>query len=147
MFSPHRANGVPRGHARTPTDLKTSILPLGDGVAGLCPSQSSRPWKRRDASHEPPYWLAPLAGVLTTGDSPLAALEPLAAAPAALLARFAASLLPGVPLTPAELLMTPLLPVLRASLPLSVRLQAGAAAANAATRSATSAFFRIRSTI
>jgi hypothetical protein len=47
--------------------------------------------------------------VLWTAAASLAAGVALAAAPASLLARFAASLLPGVPLGLAELLMTPLL--------------------------------------
>ncbi|WP_408381621.1 hypothetical protein [Paraburkholderia megapolitana] len=63
------------------------------------------------------YWLAALAGVLTTGASMPGAYVALAAA--LRFARLAASLSPAVPLAPAELLMTPLLPELMTSLPLS----------------------------
>jgi hypothetical protein len=67
--------------------------------------------------------------VLTTGASLVTGDGALAVA--ASLAVFAAALVPGVPLGPAELLMTPLLPELRASLPASSDfLQPGVALTN-----------------
>jgi hypothetical protein len=79
------------------------------------------------------YWLAALAGVLTTGASRTGASVQLAALPAALSARFAALLVPAVPLGPAELLNTPLLAEsIAPGFPLSVRLHPEATATSAA---------------
>jgi hypothetical protein len=79
--------------------------------------------------------------VVTTGATPLAAGVALASGPAALVARFAASLSPGVPLALAELLITPLLPALIGSLPLSFeRLQADTPTVNTTADSAISIF-------
>lgn len=73
--------------------------------------------------------LAVASGVLTTGASLVTGEGALAVA--ATLALFAAALVPGVPPGPAELLITPLLPELRASLPASSAfLQPGVALTN-----------------
>ncbi|SFU23943.1 hypothetical protein SAMN05192563_102413 [Paraburkholderia aspalathi] len=99
-----------------------------------CNSPGSERFGRRFSQHPRAYCTddAPLAaasGVVLTASSLDAAAGLLAGA--ASLARLAASLVPGVPLNPAELLITPLLPELMASLLVSSTfLQPVAAMAN-----------------
>lgn len=86
--------------------------------------------------------LAVASGVLTVGASLVTGEGALAGA--ASLALLAAALVPGVPLGPAELLITPLLPELRASLPVSLAfLQPGAAQTNPEIVAITSAVLKL----